>query len=386
MSLFPITYKISNQTIVTPVSSIWNEPIPENRQGHASSQDHFVSYGTYFQSVQTILEQNNFQLLQKALSVDAQKLYVTIKEVCIQLEKHGAFYHPARIVIRLADGQEKNFVANVACQKTGLGQLSAEAETLQSLGNFSESTFLPKYYGMGSAVIKNQSIALFLAEWLVDFYEFHVTSLSKQGLASILVWSPKGKNFLLTEKEKKELYRQCSYILCVFYDPFSCLEIFPWHHAAGDFVICKKEDGIFVKLISVRRYGPLFESEIQFTNLFQVFIALTCFLQTMAVKMGLDRYDGVGDLVFVGHEILPQIVEGFFQALQAKKLSHHDTPLVFLFQAFLLKNEKTWNETAQKVPFRLNFTDRSFLKSTTFLETYFRVLYLECLKWEPQNV
>ena len=105
-------------------SEIWKIPLPLSRNESVKpptkGTDGSVSHGDYFRAVRLFLEKNRFQILTFAL---AQQLNRTIHvkeidEIRIYLEKHGEFYHPARV--ETVVGTKKiPLVLNVAVSDAG---------------------------------------------------------------------------------------------------------------------------------------------------------------------------------------------------------------------------------------------------------------------------
>ena len=56
-----------------------------------------------------------------------------------------------------------------------------------------------------------------------------------------------------------EVYRQAAFILTLYYDVETFEQIFPWHHAAGDFVVKADEGAVDVRLVTARQYAPMIE-------------------------------------------------------------------------------------------------------------------------------
>lgn len=46
-----------------------------------------------------------------------------------------------------------------------------------------------------------------------------------------------------------------------YYNAETFEQIFPWHHAAGDFVIKLQKNNMKMKLITVRQYAPMLENK-----------------------------------------------------------------------------------------------------------------------------
>ena len=95
-----------------------------------------------------------------------------------------------------------------------------------------------------------------------------------------------------------------------------------WHHGAGDFVIKIDKNDLDLKLVTVRGYAPLFENLPDFDKgeedvelILQAL--LICFLN-LSVRMRLDRFDGVGDIVWADRLAVKSTLEGFLEGLARK--------------------------------------------------------------------
>jgi hypothetical protein len=122
---------------------------------------------------------------------------------------------------------------------------------------------------------------------------------------------------LLTTKESFEIYRQAAEILTLYFDFNDFRLIYPWHHAAGDFVARIFPDNrVDVRLTTVRAYEPFLrfdENEMP-----QPILSLFYFLLHLTIQMRLDRIDGIGDVVWAEDCCIDATLTGFFQALERK--------------------------------------------------------------------
>ena len=109
------------------------------------------------------------------------------------------------------------------------------------------------------------------------------------------------------------MLRQAAYILTLYYDQASFCQIYPWHHGAGDFIVKCEPDALSVKLITARQYEPLvyFDRQEQADRL----VAAIHFLLNLALRIRLDRLDGVGKPAWFGAHAVHAAVAGFFAGL-----------------------------------------------------------------------
>jgi hypothetical protein len=111
------------------------------------------------------------------------------------------------------------------------------------------------------------------------------------------------------------LYRNAAMILSACYDPITASQIFPWHHAAGDFVVRVEGEGASVRLITVRDYIPMTGTADEPDNEREILEALVVFFIHLSIRMRLDRLDGVKEVVWAPDGCLDPMIDGFFQGL-----------------------------------------------------------------------
>ena len=98
-----------------------------------------------------------------------------------------------------------------------------------------------------------------------------------------------------------------------YYDYNNFKQVYPWHHAAGDFVLREKGDTVDLRLVTVRDYTAVvdFSSGKKAGKL----LALILFFLHLTIQMRIDRLDGVGDVVWAEDYCLDGVVLGFLQGL-----------------------------------------------------------------------
>ncbi len=79
-----------------------------------------IRYGDYFTAARNFLEQDGFEIITHAVAQHTRRDITSeaIEKIRIILEKHGEFYHPARIETVLAE-TTLSFVLNVAVTDIG---------------------------------------------------------------------------------------------------------------------------------------------------------------------------------------------------------------------------------------------------------------------------
>jgi hypothetical protein len=341
------TYFLSNSGHpVTPDRTIWKTPLPLSRKdvcGYPEKEDDVsISHGDYFHSVRSFFEQDRFEILASAVS---QSLDRTIKpdeiqEIRICLEKHGEFYHPARIEV-VGYGKVISFVVNVAVSPVGREFILNEFRLLQRLNTDFTYPFIPKVHCQGEVSIKNGVVTLpmFLGEWFENFDEFHLSRDKTDDKIRPVVWDAVGGNFFLSPDQTRELYRRAAMILTCYYDIETFEHISLWHHAAGDFVVKLQDGKIDLRLITVRRYAPMFgeiEAQEEASASQLMLEALLVFFLNLTLRMRLDRLDGIGDMAWADNVAVEGALDGFFRGLAMKAEDGIiPEPFVGFFQHYL---------------------------------------------------
>jgi hypothetical protein len=312
------------ETPVTQNSALWRQPLPLSRHFPGKNAASFLSHGEYFQSLRAFLENDGPEIICRALTRRLQQNVKPqdIRAIHICLEKHGEFYHPARIEV-LACYQKISFVLNVAVSETGIETIKKEYHSLTKLNDEFPLCFLPEVYGFGEVEsMGDRKIRMFLGHWFEGYNEFHVSRDPSDKKNKILVWNDSRRRFYLSLEQSADLYRQSARILTYYYNVESFEQIFSWHHGAGDFVVKIDKGDLDIKLISARGYAPLFTNSAQLKSgqkdVELVLQALLIFLVNLSVHMRLDRYDGVGDIVWADGPAVQSTLDGFFDGLALK--------------------------------------------------------------------
>ena len=343
------TFFLSNRN--NPVREgdfIWSTPIPLSRpqsnQTFESNSDISINHGDCFLAARDFLEKDRYAIITQAVSqhLHRQISLKDIDEIRVILDKHGAFYHPAKIETVLKDVQI-SFVLNVAVTEIGKQCAQREYRFLKMLDTEYPDSFIPKVYAQGIVYSKMDHVEtkMFLGEWSEGFNEFHISIDPSDGKYKMVVWDHEHGNFFLTTQQTIDLYRQAAKILTYYYNIETFEHIFSWHHAAGDFVLkCQKKD-IELKLVTVRQYRSMFEHNVnhehEAPDAEMILEALLVFFLNMAIKMRLDRLDGVGDIVWSDDVALNGILKGFFEGLALKpEVSAFADPLNECFRQHLL--------------------------------------------------
>ena len=269
-------------------------------------------YKVYFQTIKNLLEHDSFSHLLKAAGKRCGRGVPVheINEIIIRAEKHGALYHPASIEVILEKSSLK-FGLNVAFSETGRDWLKKEFSVIRHIKKKCNLPYLPEVYLFD----EQATTSCLLEEWFEGYHEFHL-SMTESGEQILKLWEfGKGYTYL-SEGQSFEIYRKASKILTLYYDLNDFSQIYPWHHAAGDFIVKAEGDRVNIRLATARQYDPymVFQEKEQMNPV----IALFYFLLNLTVRMRLDKLDGVGDTVWSEDFCLEASVKGFLEGLGFK--------------------------------------------------------------------
>jgi len=270
-------------------------------------------YRTYFQSIKNLIEGDGLDLLRKAAGKRfGRKVDINeITEIVVRSEKHGTLYHPASLELVLEEVRLK-FGVNVAFSEAGRNWLEKEFSVIQKINTRCKLPYLPEVY-----FFREEEQASFLLEdWFNGYNEFHISATEKGSQVTRLWEFGRGYRDLSTA-QSSEIFRQASRILTLYYDLDDFSQIYPWHHAAGDFVARVEHSGIDVRLTTARGYDPYMAFQKEDT--INPSIALFYFFLNLAVRMRLDRLDGIGDIVWAEDFCLEASVKGFLDGLRLKE-------------------------------------------------------------------
>ena len=328
---------------VNKVHFLWKKSLPLERKpgwNHGLDKDEiFITYGDYFSAIEFFLKKNSFGIVLSAAS-DYLKKDITSKDIDkigIHLEKHGQFYHPARIEVKT--GEKKIlFVVNCAVSDCGKSCIQREYNVLKRLNNIFILSCLPAVYGFDEITVKEKTkkIIMYLGLWFKGYHEFHISCDYGDQKKRIIVWNNDKENFTLSDRETEELYSQAAEILTFYYNIETFEQIYPWHHAAGDFVLKKTDDAIKLKLISARQYAPMVEAPVESDkrkhSTDSVLEGLLLFFLNLSIRMRLDRLDGTGNIVWSDNIAVQGTVNGFLKGLSLKNSCvQFSDPLDFCF-------------------------------------------------------
>jgi len=317
--------------------ALWNQPLPADRRGTASAEPgvpegEILTYGGYFSAVARFCSHSGWRNILR-VTTDKLQQPLTVDHIAgasIFLEKHGALYHPARVEVTVA-GQRFNLVVNVASSPAGKAALVRETRALAHLNEHRPFGWFPSVFAVTA-----EPPPMFLGDWFDDYHEFHLTRTSRRDELGLVLWDGAAKRCLLSKNQAAALYRNMAMILTACYDPVSTRQIFPWHHAAGDFVVRLRKGRVSVKLITVRGYTPLTNDAARPADENELLESLLLFFLHLSVRMRLDRLDGVSDVAWAPDSCLVPTVDGFFQGLDlAARMSGFPEAFPQIFQQYL---------------------------------------------------
>jgi hypothetical protein len=128
--------------------------------------------------------------------------------------------------------------------------------------------------------------------------------------------------------------------LTCYYNLETFEQIFPWYHAAGDFVVKAVDGALDIKLISVREYRPVFQNED--IDLQDILEAMLVFLLNLSIWTRIDRIDGVGTPVWADERAIDGTLKGFYEGLSKKKATDPSAePLSVCFKEYVSSLSKT---------------------------------------------
>ncbi len=294
-------------------------------------------YKIYFRSIEDFLKRDGFIPLLHAASkkIGGEISPDEIAEILIRAEKHGLLYHPASIELILEHRKVK-FGLNAAVTDTGKKWLREEVSLLQCFRAESGLHYLPEVYISGEL----NSMVFLLEDWFEGYHEFHITQ-DEKSKHTLRLWEF-GTGYLnLTDSQSFDIYRQSSKILTLYYDFENFNYIYPWHHAAGDFIVKVDNEKIDVRLTTARRYKPPLDFQRDEIN---PLFALFYFFLHLSLHMRLDKIDGVGEVAWAEDYSVDAVVQGFCEALRQKDAFNNNPGLykefIILLRSFSLDELK----------------------------------------------
>jgi hypothetical protein len=313
-----IRFRLADPPVpLTAADPLWRAPLTTSRQtprGAAAAP----RLGDYLGAAAAYLARGRYAALRRAL---AQRLGRPLaprdlSAITLRLEKHGPFYHPLRAVIQVG-GRRVSLAVNGAVSAAGRAIAGREYALLRRLAIDFPGGFLPRVYGRSGKPQGPDPIPFFLAEWFVGYHEFHLAARPGGKAPEMILWHPRHGRRRLDPLQTAAIHRGAAFILTHYYDPGTFAQIYPWHHACGDFVVRLQAGRPRLRLVTARQYAPMVR--IAAGGAERPLEALLLFVLNLTLRNRIDRSDGVGDLVWAGGEALAATLAGFWAALARKR-------------------------------------------------------------------
>jgi hypothetical protein len=273
----------------------------------------------YFQSIKELFLKDDAATLIKVIFQGFGRRVTpdTISRMEIRCEKVGTLYHIASITIQ-SEGAPMRLAVATAITDEAIRCMEKEVLHLHLLTGTYQLTSLPKVFFKGDTVCRTPqgdfSLSHVIQEWFEDYHEWHLTRDEGGKGQRLLIWDQERGYHSTSAREYHEIFRQAAKILTLCYDTRTFRQIYPWHHAAGDFIVKSLDQNVDVKLTTVRGYDPLLVfREKEKWDPWKAFII---FFLNLTIKMRLDREDGVGDVMWADDPCVSASVQGFVDALQ----------------------------------------------------------------------
>lgn len=337
-----IRFQIGSEICLSEKDPRWQAPFPVSLQQpqDASTGSDTVTYGIVFERLNDFLTTLLYaQPESRRASLWPGKPTVkSVADIAICLEKHGQFYHPCRLTWTDA-GRSREMAVTLALGEVACNRLKNETSLLKQLKLLDVFDSLPLVFGFGSLTQDLSGavpLAVMMGEWCHGYHEFHFSQAPDANQPEILLWSDSGDPFWLSRRQWYDLYFNVAAILTSFYNPLSSEQVFPWHHAAGDFVIKPSSESLTVKLITVRQYATLQDEQaIPEPRLLN---GLLLFLLNLSIRTRIDRLDGVGDYHWAPEPVVEATLAGFFYGLKirAEQDPLMDQSVIAAFREYLM--------------------------------------------------
>jgi hypothetical protein len=282
----------------------------------------------YFESIRELLLRENGKILTRVIAEGFGKNLTPerIASVDVCCEKVGTLYHVASLTVR-SEGDPLKLCVATAVTDDAIRSLQEEVNHLAFLAETYHFSFLPKVFYRGEVVRQTPkgeaALSHALQEWFENHHEWHLSS-DDSGIQRIILWDMEEGYEVFSIEEGAEIHRQATKILTLCYEFPTGRQIYPWSHAAGDFVVNMNERDFSVKLIAVRGYEPL--PPVTGEGASDPFIRIVYFFLDLTLRMRLDRLNGTGSVLWAESSILPSVAEGFKDALSSQSVRERYPP------------------------------------------------------------
>jgi len=310
-----------------------------------SSETPEIRYEDYFCALRAALGQGSWEPLRHSLAelIGEWARSGQIRRVSVDSVKHGALYDVAKVTVR-GDAGTYALAVNSARDPRRHGDLEREWNTLRSLARTPAAPYLPRGLYRGSGLWRDvrdeeRPFRFFLAPWFEGFHEWHMEKGGDGTAQGVRVWDESPSGRVLSDAQACCLLEQAAYVLTLALDREGFRHIYPWHHAAGDFILCLQDQKVAVRLISARNQtvfiapGPQRHERLS---------AVTAFFFALTFRLRLDRDQGTGDFVWAPSRWLGAAVKGFLRGWEDGKVSTEPLSTEEILTAFQSFDVADW--------------------------------------------
>ena len=296
----------------------------------------------YFDAVRAFILHDQGRRLESVIEDEPglQPRFEDIRKIRIRSEKHGVLYHLMSVEL-FSQGPPVKCSVSTAISEKGKEWLNREFDVLKRLHRCYHFPYLPRPYFRGEIQCHSEksteTLSMMLCEWFEDYHEWHFSKDPDVEDHKICIWNSLYGNRFASPEQSFSILRQIARILTLYYDPETFRQIYPWHHAAGDFIIKTGKDSVNVKLTTARKYESFMEvfSEEKANPV----IAILYFFMNLTIRIRLDRLDGVGEIYWAEDFSVVAATTGFFDAVNRMVIAGrlpagHGKDLLSLLQSF----------------------------------------------------
>lgn len=281
----------------------------------------FLSLGDFFYATRNFLWKGDEERLLYPMNglKDPHGQMDKIQQLIIRYEKYGALYQILSAEA-VAEESKRKYAIIAALSPEAKETLERECNLLGRLNNRDAYALIPQIYFKDKVVSgssgKTEIIDMALSNWFEGYHEWHFSG-DKNNAETISIWNMERGYQSAARDVIREIIRQASKVLTLYYDPISNHQVYPWHHGAGDFVVKVDKECVDVRLISVRGYDAMVSPlKGRMTDPLE---PILYFFLNMTIRMRIDKSEGMGDPVWAGAFILPAVLSGFLEGLQQKE-------------------------------------------------------------------
>ena len=297
-----------------------------------------LTLGDYFKALEKFIHTVGNKKLSSILAdhCGENQESINIKQIVLRSEKHGLLYHISSAEFFL-DKFTVKLAISTALTEQGKRCLERDYSLQSQLQNGENDSFVPRQHFLKEMVIikniKEYPLIMTLSQWLDGYHEWHISYNKKINSYQIIVWDD-NKNTFISQSQSMDLFEKAAFILTYYFDPETSRQVYPWHHAAGDFIVKPTTDTLDVKLITVRDIFSI--GKAQEGRAASPLANCISFFLHLSIRMRIDKIDGVGDSFWLDNYVVSAVIKGFFAAYSTKNMQHIASSKQFkqLLQAF----------------------------------------------------